>query len=247
MSIPLSSILGTRKKALKLTKMVCTIGPASNKVSVLTQLLNSGMNVCRLNFSHGTHEMHANQLATIRKTSQQLPLTLPPGIMLDTKGPEIRTGNLADPSTPINLQKGKKIRLTSDYSILCDENIISFSYVDLFDSLNVNSKILMADGNLSLIISEKDLTSKTLIAIIQNDYLLGAKKNVNLPGVKINLPVISSKDQTDLIDFGLRHDIDFVALSFTTTAQCVKMCRDLLGNQGKHLKIIAKIDRFKFL
>lgn len=238
----LSALLRQRQNALKLTKMICTIGPASSKPEVIESLLRSGMTVARLNFSHGTHQQHYDMLKVIKETASKMSGIVKPGIMLDTKGPEIRTGGLADPKEPIPLKKGQKIRLTTDYSVKSSSEVISFSYPELYNDLEVGSKILLADGNLSLKIVEKDESSKTLIAEVKNDFKLGSNKNVNLPGVKISLPVIGKKDQEDLVDFGLKHQVDFIALSFTTTAESVKMCRDVLGEAGKRIKVICKIE-----
>ena len=162
--------------------------------------------------------------------------------MLDTKGPEIRTGDLADPTQKISLKKGQKIRLTSDLSVKCSPEVISFTYQELFSDLNVGSKILLADGNLTIRVLEKDQASKSLIGEVQNDFELGSKKNVNLPGVAVKLPIISPTDRLDLIDFGIKHKVDFVALSFTTSQDSVKICRDVLGEVGRHIKIISKIE-----
>lgn len=230
------------KQSLKLTKMICTIGPASNSVETLKQLLKSGMNICRLNFSHGSHEMHLKQLNSIREAIMSNPVYEHTGIMLDTKGPEIRTGMLLDKTKPITLKKGQKLKLTTDYTHLGTNESIAISYEELYNSVEVNSRILAADGNLTLKVIEKCSADKTVIVEVQNDFLLGEKKNVNLPGVKVKISVITEKDRVDLIDFGIKQNVDFIALSFTTTAECIKLCRDVLGEKGKTIKIIAKIE-----
>jgi pyruvate kinase len=225
---------------LKKTKMVCTIGPTSDDVNVVTQLLKNGLNVCRINFSHDDHEVHYKKLLRIREAIVNTNSMGNVAIMLDTKGPEIRTGFLATPK--IELKAGQSIMLTSDYSIKGNPELLALSYEHLYDSVFVNGKILIADGNLSLQVIEKDPKTRTVVAKVLNDFVLGEKKNVNLPGVKVQIPVISEKDRIDLIDFGLKHDVDMIALSFTRTANCIHMCKEVLGEKGKHIKIIPKIE-----
>lgn len=241
MRVNLNKILWHRKlPTLKKTKMVCTIGPASDKVDVIETHLRNGMNVCRINFSHDDHTVHYNKLLRIREAVKRNPQFGNTAILLDTKGPEIRTGLLATPK--IELKAGNKIKLTSDYSVKGTPELLALSYEGLYESTFVGGKVLIADGNLGLEIVEKNSADRTVTARILNDFLLGVKKNVNLPGVKVNIPVISEKDKIDLIDFGLAHDVDMVALSFTRTANCVNMCKEVLGEKGKHIKIIPKIE-----
>ncbi len=237
----MNKILWQRKlPVLKKTKMVCTIGPTSDNVNVVDSLLKNGMNVCRINFSHDDHTVHYNKLLRIREAVGRNPQFGNTAILLDTKGPEIRTGFLATPK--IELKAGNKIKLTSDYSVKGTPELLALSYEHLYESSFVGGKILIADGNLGLEVVEKNSADKTLTARILNDFILGEKKNVNLPGVKVNIPVISKKDEVDLIDFGLKHDVDMVALSFTRTANCINMCKQVLGEKGKHIKIIPKIE-----
>jgi len=241
MRVNLNKILWQRKlPALKKTKMICTIGPSSDNVDVVDSLLKNGMNVCRINFSHDDHTIHYNKLLRIREAVARNPQFGNTAILLDTKGPEIRTGFLSTPK--IELKAGNKIKLTSDYTVKGTPDLLALSYEHLYDSTFVGGKILIADGNLGLEVIEKNAKDKTVTAKILNDFILGEKKNVNLPGVKVNIPVISQKDKIDLIDFGLTHDVDMVALSFTRTANCVNMCKDVLGEKGKHIKIIPKIE-----
>lgn len=240
MQINLSKLLHKSPPLLKKTKMTCTIGPASDNVEILKQLLQSGMNVCRINFSHDNHEIHYNKLLRIREAIASNVLFENTAIMLDTKGPEIRTGFLQTPK--IELKKGNKIVLTSDYSLKGHPELLPLSYEHIYRDLNIGSKILLADGNLSLKIIEKIESNKTVVAEILNDFVLGEKKNVNLPGVKVDLPVIAEKDRIDLVEFGLKHDVDMIALSFARSEKCIQMCKTTLGEKGKHIKIIPKIE-----
>lgn len=240
MQVNLSKLLQKTPPFWKKTKMTCTIGPTSDNVELLKQLLHNGMNVCRINFSHDDHEVHYRKLQRIREAIASNPLYKHTAIMLDTKGPEIRTGMLSTPK--INLVKKNKIVLTSDYTVKGTPDLLALSYEHLARDVKVGSKILLADGNLSLLVLEINHNEKTVVAEILNDFILGENKNVNLPGVKVDLPVISEKDRIDLVEFGLKHDVDMIALSFTRSAKCIKMCKDTLGEQGKHIKIIPKIE-----
>lgn len=240
MQVNLSKLLTKAPILPKRTKMTCTIGPASDNVEIMKQLLANGLNVCRINFSHDTHEIHYNKLKRIREAIDSNPLWKHTAIMLDTKGPEIRTGFLATPK--IELKKGNKVVLTSDYTFKGTPERFALSYEHLSRDVKIGSKILLADGNLSLKVIEINQNDKTVVCEILNDFLLGEKKNVNLPGVKVDLPVIAEKDRVDLIDWGLKHEVDMIALSFTRTPKCVQMCKEVLGDKGKRIKIIPKIE-----
>lgn len=240
MSINLAKLLKESIFRMKRTKMVCTIGPGSDDVKVISDLLKNGMNVARINFSHDDHEVHHKKLLRIREAIKTSPWYANTAIMLDTKGPEIRTGLLEGPK--IDLKKGQRIELTSDYSLKATSVLLPLSYDHLARDLKVGSRVLIADGNLSLRVVEINQARKTVLAEAQNDFVLGERKNVNLPGVKVDLPVISEKDRHDLIDFGLKYDVDMVALSFARSKNCIQMCKDTLGEKGKHIKIIPKIE-----
>ena len=220
--------------------MICTIGPTSDKVDVLSAHLKNQMNVCRLNFSHDNHEVHSKKIDKVKEAIKMNPQNDDVAIMIDTKGPEIRTGYLQ--TKKIQLEAGQEIIVTTDYDIKGDSNKISVSYGDLATTVDVGSKILIADGNLSLEVKEVDRKGGEVKAVVLNDFLLGEKKNVNLPGAKITLPTITEKDEYDIVDFSSKNEVDMVALSFARSAECIRSCRALLGEKGKHIKIIPKIE-----
>ena len=245
MHLTLAKVLSKHVNPLKKTKMICTIGPSSDNIDIISQHLKNGMNVCRINFSHDDHEIHGKKLQRIREAFIKNPLYSDCAIMLDTKGPEIRTGLLETPK--ISLKTGDIITVTTDYTVKGNNQKISMSYEGLFRSVTVGSKILIADGNLSLTVLEMDPKQKELKARVENDFLLGEKKNVNLPGAKIDIPTLGEKDAHDIINFGIKNDVDMIALSFTRTANCIYQCKELLGQKGSHIKIIPKIENYEGL
>ena len=224
---------------LKKTKMIATIGPKTDDVNLLTDLIKRGMNICRINFSHDNHEIQYKKLENIKKATKLIPDLPEVAIMLDTKGPEIRTG--ITNNKKVSLKKGRTIKIISSSDHIGDEECISVNYDKLFESSIIGNKILIADGNLVLEILEKEKSTKSVIALIKNDYELGERKNVCLPNTTVDIPVISDKDKMDIVEFGVKHGIDFIALSFTRSKKCIETCRSLLGSNS-HIKIIAKIE-----
>lgn len=221
---------------LKKTKIVCTIGPASENPEILEQLINNGMNVARLNFSHGTHEEHLAKIKTIRRIRRKL--NVPVAIMLDTKGPEIRTGNFK--VDEIFLKPGDIFTLTTR-DVEGDQSIVSVSYDGLPDDVSVGSEIYIDDGLVQLeVIEIKDGTDVVCKAL--NNGILSDHKGVNLPGSKTNLPAITPKDVDD-IKFGIENDIDIIAASFVRKKEDVYDIRKVLEDHGgEHIKIISKIE-----
>ena len=236
----LSRILSHELNPIKKTKLVCTIGPSSDNVSLLEKMIKGGLDVARINFSHDNHEIQYQKLCRIREAIKNTGSQGRVGIMLDTKGPEIRTGFLENGK--VQYKQGDIIKVTPDYDVKCNKEVISLSYASLLKSIKVGKQILIADGNLTLEILSINHDGNYLEAKVLNNFLLGEKKNVNLPGVLIDLPVITEKDKYDIQDFGIKHDVDFIALSFTRSANCVNICRETLGEEGKHIKIIPKIE-----
>eukprot|EP00448_Togula_jolla_P005605 CAMPEP_0170598682 /NCGR_PEP_ID=MMETSP0224-20130122/16380_1 /TAXON_ID=285029 /ORGANISM="Togula jolla, Strain CCCM 725" /LENGTH=535 /DNA_ID=CAMNT_0010923255 /DNA_START=102 /DNA_END=1709 /DNA_ORIENTATION=- len=221
-------------------KIICTMGPACWDVDMLVKLIDAGMNICRLNFSHGDHEGHGATVKRIREACK-----LRPGkniaILLDTKGPEIRTGFFReDVGKNIELKQGQDLKLTTDYSFKGDSTCIALSYDKICSSVKKGNTILCADGSLSLRV--KEVGSDYVMTEVMNSCKLGERKNCNLPGVKVELPVLQEKDIKDLVEFGIPQGVDFVAASFVQNAQDVKTIRDTLGKQGEHIKIISKIE-----
>ena len=221
---------------LKKTKIVCTIGPSSESPEILEELINSGMNVARLNFSHGTHEEHLAKIKSIRKVRRKL--NVPVAIMLDTKGPEIRTGNFN--VDEVYLKPDDVFTLTTR-DVEGTEDIVSVSYEGLPNDVEPGSIIYIDDGLVQLEVTEivdgTDVICKAL-----NNGILSNHKGVNLPGSKTNLPAITPKDIED-IKFGIENDIDLIAASFVRKKEDVYEIRRILeDNGGEHIKIISKIE-----
>ncbi len=224
---------------MKKTKMVCTIGPASEQIDQLDSLIKAGMNVMRMNFSHGDHVEQGFRIVNIKKLNKEKGYNV--GIMLDTKGPEIRTGYLEN-DQPVQLREGDNIRVTMDYSFLGNASKIAISYPGLYDDINVGGKILIEDGLLTLEVLEKDSKTRELVCRIENSRKLKNKRNCNVPGVILNMDYLSPKDISD-IEFGCDQDVDFIAASFIRRAKDIADIREILAKKGnKHIKIISKIE-----
>lgn len=237
----LDQILSMSKVDYKRTKMICTIGPASNSVAMLQKLIERGMTVARLNFSHGNHESHLQILNNVRQAIRNTGSEGRVGIMLDTKGPEIRTGFL-EKGGKVDLKKGQALKVTGDYSVKGNAEIIALSFSGVVKAMSAGQKILIADGNLTLRVEKTDEQNNLLYTTVLNNFSLGERKNVNLPGVKVDLPVITDKDFDDIVNFGVKHGVDFVALSFTRSRHCVEQCRKVLGEEGRAIQVIPKIE-----
>ena len=224
---------------MKKTKVVCTIGPASEQKEMLVKLINAGMNVMRMNFSHGDHEEQGFRINNIKALNEEMGWNV--GIALDTKGPEIRTGYLKD-DKPVDLKAGEIIRITMDYSYLGDEHKVAISYPGLYDDLEVGSTVLFEDGNINLTVIEKDAENKELVCRINNNRKLKNKRNCDIPGAVLNMPFITQKEIDD-IKFGTEQGVDFVFASFVRRREDVEQLRQLLAdNNNTHMKIIAKIE-----
>ena len=226
--------------ASRKTKVICTLGPACWSVEGLTGLIDAGMNLARFNFSHGDHVTHGATLQRLREA-----IALRPGchvgIMLDTKGPEIRTG-VIDPSCggKLKLVRGDLIEVGTDYDKLCTPQYLACSYKSLPKSVKVGSSMLVADGSLMLEVTE--IKEASVMAKILNNVSLGDKKNMNLPGAIVDLPTLTEKDIEDLQKFGVANGVDFIAASFVRKASDLHFIREVLGEQGKGIKIISKIE-----
>jgi len=236
----LSQFVDTPDSFNRKCKIICTMGPACWDPPMLEKLIDSGMNIARLNFSHGDHDMHGQVVAKIREAAKKRP-DKPVAIMLDTKGPEIRTGFFRDDvGKSIELQQGQDLKLVTDYSFKGDSTCIALTYEQLPTSVKPGNTILMADGSLSLKV--KECGSDWVMTEVMNNCKLGERKNCNLPGVKVDLPVLQEKDKNDLINFGIPQGVDFVAASFVQSADDVKLIRQTLGIRGRSIKIISKIE-----
>lgn len=222
---------------MRKTKIVCTIGPASESVEKLVELIEAGMNVCRLNFSHGDHEEHAARIVNIRKAAEKTGKQV--AILLDTKGPEIRTHQMENGT--MELVAGDDI-IISMTEVLGTKEKFSVSYEGLVDDVEVGSKILLDDGLIGLEVTKIDRDHRELHTRILNTGVLKNKKGVNVPGVSVKLPGITEKDQNDII-FGIGQGIDFIAASFVRRASDVLEIRELLAkHDASHIHIIPKIE-----
>lgn len=220
---------------MRKTKIVCTIGPSSESLENTKKLIMAGMNVARLNFSHGDFEEHGNRIKNIRQACEELDKTV--AILLDTKGPEIRTGKLE--VEPIELVQDEYITLTTE-EILGDKNRLSITYKELPQDVQVGSTILIDDGLIGLTVVE--IQGTEIRCRIVNGGTIKSKKGVNVPGVAISLPGITEKDANDII-FGIEQGIDFIAASFVRKASDVLEIRELLKkHNGEHIQIISKIE-----
>ncbi|WP_274364899.1 pyruvate kinase [Paenibacillus thermotolerans] len=220
---------------MRKTKIVCTIGPSSESPENIRKLIEAGMNVARLNFSHGDFDEHGGRINTIKKAREELGKTV--AILLDTKGPEIRLGKLKE--EPIELVQGDRITLTTE-DILGDRNRIPVSYKGLADDVNPGSTILIDDGLIGLRVDEVQGTE--IHCTIVNSGPIKSRKGVNVPGVRINLPGITEKDANDIV-FGIEQGIDFIAASFVRKASDVLEIRAILEKyNATHIHIISKIE-----
>ncbi|RIM50703.1 pyruvate kinase [Staphylococcus capitis] len=221
---------------MRKTKIVCTIGPASESEEMLEKLINAGMNVARLNFSHGSHEEHKARIDTIRKVAKRLDKTV--ALLLDTKGPEIRTHNMKD--GVIELEKGKEV-IVSMNEVEGTPEKFSVTYEDLINDVNEGSYILLDDGLVELQVKEINKDKGEVKCDILNTGELKNKKGVNLPGVKVNLPGITDKDADD-IRFGIKENVDFIAASFVRRPSDVLDIRQILEEEKAHITIFPKIE-----
>ena len=221
---------------MRKTKIVATIGPASDSKEVVTKLVEAGLDVARLNLSHGDYEEHSRKIEIIREVEDDTGKTI--GIMLDTRGPEVRTGPLED-NKEIFLYTGDELVLTTD-EVMGNKERISVSYKELTKDVKEGSRILIDDGLLELqvlAVNGNDIRCKVL-----NGGLLGSYKGVNIPGVSLNLPALTKRDK-EFIHFGIKMGINFIAASFVRKAQDIIAIRAFLDNEGAEgIYIIAKIE-----
>ncbi|KAB3532887.1 pyruvate kinase [Alkaliphilus serpentinus] len=221
---------------MRRTKIVCTIGPASESPEVFKELVKAGLNVARLNFSHGDHQEHGKRIQVIKDVREEL--NLPITLLLDTKGPEIRTGKFKEPE--VQLQEDQKFIITTR-DVLGDSTICNITYSGLPKDIRVGNSILIDDGLIELevvnILNDTDIE-----CVVKNAGVVKNHKGVNVPGVKINLPAITEKDKEDIL-FGIKMDIDFIAASFVRKASDVLAIRQILEeNNADHIHIISKIE-----
>lgn len=222
---------------MRKTKIVCTIGPASESEEMLEKLIVAGMNVARLNFSHGSHEEHAARIKTIREVSKKVGKIV--GVLLDTKGPEIRTHKMENDA--IELEAGQTIDISMT-EVLGNNERFSISYEKLIEDVQIGSVILLDDGLIELKVTKIGENEGVITTSVQNTGTLKNNKGVNVPGVSVQLPGITEKDAKDIL-FGIEQEVDFIAASFVRRAKDVLEIRELLeNNNGSHIQIIPKIE-----
>lgn len=220
---------------MRKTKIVCTIGPATKEVETLKKLILAGMNVARINFSHGNYEDQKVYIENVKKAREEL--NMPVALLLDTQGPEIRTGVLEQ--MPVNLKADDIFTLVNE-DIVGNNEKVSVTYKDLYKDIEIGTQILIDDGKIELEVIE--IKGKDVVCKVTNGGMLGNRKSINLPGTHVNLPSLKEKDIQDLKD-GCMADFDFVAASFVRSAEDVKSIRKVLDeNGGKNIQIISKIE-----
>ncbi|KAG8485705.1 hypothetical protein CXB51_019026 [Gossypium anomalum] len=220
------------------TKIVCTLGPASRSVPMIEKLLMAGMNVARFNFSHGSHAYHQETLDNLRSAMVNTGVLC--AVMLDTKGPEIRTGFLKEEK--VQLKQGQEITIITDYDIKGDEKLISMSYKKLAEDVKPGMVILCADGTISFTVLSCDKEKGLVHCRCENSALLGERKNVNLPGVIVDLPTLTEKDKEDILEWGIPNQIDMIALSFVRKGSDLVEVRKLLGKHAKNIILMSKVE-----
>ena len=222
---------------MKKTKIVCTIGPKTESKEVLKQLLEAGMNVMRLNFSHGDYEEHGRRISNLREVMAETGMKA--AILLDTKGPEIRTIKL-EGGNDVSLVAGQEFTFTTDRTVIGNDKIVAVTYEGFTSDLKAGDTVLVDDGLIAMEV--KEVSGNEVRCIVKNNGDLGENKGINLPGVSVNLPALAEKDINDL-KFGCEQGIDFVAASFIRKADDVLAVRKVLcENGGENVKIISKIE-----
>jgi pyruvate kinase len=223
---------------MRRAKIVATLGPASSSSEVMEQLLTHGLDVARLNFSHGAHPEHADTLQRLRAACRHL--GRPVAVLQDLQGPKIRTGPLQAGREGVTLVGGAELTITTEHEVLGDARLVSTTYVHLGEDVKPGDRILIDDGLLELKVLATDGV-RVRTEVVEGG-LLGEHKGINLPGVALRAEAMSDKDKEDLA-FGLAHGVDLVALSFVRTAEDVRVCRRLMERAGRVLPIIAKIEK----
>jgi len=220
---------------MRKTKIICTLGPSTDKEGVLETLVKEGLNVARFNFSHGTHEEQKARLDQLKEIRERL--GLPIAALLDTKGPEIRIRTFADGK--VELKEGQEFTLTPE-EIEGTAEKVSVTYENLYQDVKEGDSILIDDGLIGLQVLA--IEGKDIRCVVKNGGMVSNRKGINLPGVDVNMPFISEKDRDDIL-FGIREGFDFIAASFTRTAEDVQEIRTILKeNGGEGINIIAKIE-----
>ena len=220
---------------MRKTKIICTLGPSAEDEKTIRELIKAGMNVARLNFSHGSYEEHLGRINIVKKLREEM--DVPVAILLDTKGPEIRIGTFEN--YRIELFRGQHFTLTTE-EIIGNNTRVSVSYKDLPSHLKKGDIILIDDGLIGLVVDET--TDTEIMCTVKNGGNLSDKKSINIPGIKLDMPYMTEKDKKDIL-FGIENDVDFIAASFVRTENDIKEIKEILNNNGgNQIQIIAKIE-----
>ncbi len=220
---------------MRKTKIICTIGPATGTYPMLEKLAGAGMDIVRLNMSHGDHESAARVIKSIKTLNRKV--TYPIAVLLDTQGPEIRTGDLVN---DLELKNGSVISISVRGLVDVEESSFHIHYEDLIDTVEVGDRITVDNGIINLQVLEKRETGTMKCRVIDGG-ILKSKRHVNLPGIRVNLPAITRKDKADIL-FAMEQQVDFIALSFVRGAEDIRELKELLGAKLGKIKIIAKIE-----
>ncbi len=220
-------------KSFRKTKIICTVGPSTSSYEMLMKMYEAGMNAVRLNMSHGTHKSHLEVIKTVRSINEKIKDSI--ALILDTQGPEIRTGVL---QSDLHISQGDVITVSVRPDDV-EESSIHINYEDIINEVQIGEKITVDNGLINLEVLDKD--HGTMKCRVIDGGTMKSKRHVNLPGVKVNLPSITDKDKAD-IEFGVRNEVDYIALSFVREAQDVLELRELLGTDGEEIRIISKIE-----
>ncbi len=222
---------------MKKTKIVCTMGPSINNEKVLIKLINVGMDVARLNFSHGDYNIHKGYISKLKSAMKFTGKKI--AVLLDTKGPEIRTSKLEN-SKEVYLNSGQLFSFIHNPNYVGNSNMVGVSYKNFFNDLSIGDIILVDDGLISMEVCDKK--DNKVICFVKNSGFLGENKGINLPNISINLPALSVKDKEDLV-FGCKYKVDFIAASFIRKSSDVLEIREYLNNHGgEKIQIISKIE-----
>lgn len=219
----------------KKTKILATIGPASNNYEMIKSLAMAGTNVFRLNFSHGSHEVHQEVIKIIRQVNKEMNCNL--GILQDLQGPKIRVGEVEN--NGVEIKPGDKITITND-PVVGTATLVSTVYKNLPQDVQTGEHILIDDGNLEVVVNDTD--GKNVNCTVIHGGILKSRKGINLPNTKVSAPSLTEKDIEDLY-FGLEQDVDWIALSFVRSAEDIHDLRNRIQAAGKHCKIVAKIEK----
>jgi pyruvate kinase len=221
---------------LRRAKIICTIGPACDSEEIIRDLMRTGMDVARLNFSHGTHAEHASRIQRLRRAAKYLKRTI--CILQDLQGPKIRTGRLQD-GKPVLLKAGATLTITPR-KLLGTADLISTDFIGLSREVKPGSRVLLSDGRIELKV--RAIRGQDVECEVVNGGSLGEQQGINLPGAAVAIPALTEKDKKDL-EFGLKQGVDVVALSFVRSAEDIRMAKTLMRGFGKSVPIIAKLEK----